>query len=129
ALASTFVFESRGPIKVTGTLSTNATRRAFERVQRLADKIKAQEEQAGLALTRGCEAGFADVIYRWCRGAPLEDVLSEDATPGDFIRSCKQTVDLLRQLRDVTEDREVEAVVAAAIDLAHRGVVAYTGVV
>jgi ATP-dependent RNA helicase HelY len=129
ALVSTFVFESRGPIKVAGTLPTNATRRAFERIQRLAEKIKEKEEQAGLALTRGCEAGFAEVVYQWCKGAALEDVLSEDATPGDFIRSCKQTIDLLRQLRDVSEDRTVADALGSAIDLAHRGVVAYTGVV
>jgi ATP-dependent RNA helicase HelY len=129
ALASTFVFESRGPIKVPGTLPTQSTRRAFERVMRLADRIKAMETDNGLELTRGCEAGFADVVYRWCKGAPLEDVLSDEATPGDFIRSCKQTVDLLRQLRDVTDSEELHKALGDAVDGTNRGVVAYTGVV
>jgi ATP-dependent RNA helicase HelY len=128
ALVSTFVFESRGPIKVEGSLPTNATRRAFERILRLGEKIHQKEEGLGLDLTRGCEAGFADVVQRWCKGAPLEEVLSEDATPGDFIRSCKQTVDLLRQLRDVSEDPAVAEALGSAVDLAHRGVVAYAGV-
>jgi ATP-dependent RNA helicase HelY len=129
ALVSTFVFESRGPIKVEGSLPTNATRRAFERIVRLGGKIRQQEEELGLDLTRGCEAGFAEVVHRWCKGAPLEEVLSEDATPGDFIRSCKQTVDLLRQLRDVSEDPVLADALGRAVDLAHRGVVAYAGVV
>jgi ATP-dependent RNA helicase HelY len=47
--------------------------------------------------------------------------------PGDFIRNCKQLVDLLRQIEDVaTPDTAAQVRAGRAAIL--RGVVAYTGV-
>ena len=80
--------------------------------------------------TRATEAGFAEVVYRWCRGASLEQILSEeDLTAGDFIRNCKQTIDLLRQLREAAEDPELQKRLDAAVDGVNRGVVAYAGAI
>lgn len=128
ALVSTFVFESRGPFEAAGRLPTAAAGRAYARVTRHAERIKAREKKAGLELTRGTEAGFAESIYRWCRGASLEEVLGQDLTAGDFIRSCKQTIDLLRQLQEASDSGTLEAAVSSAIEGTNRGVVAYTGV-
>lgn len=128
ALASSFVFESRGPIKMSGTMPTTATNKIYEKVMRLGELIRHDEETAGLDLTRGTEAGFARVIHRWCRGAPLEEALQDDLTPGDFIRSCKQTVDLLRQLQDAAGPK-LSANLAGAVAMANRGVVAYAGLI
>jgi ATP-dependent RNA helicase HelY len=47
--------------------------------------------------------------------------------PGDFVRNCKQLLDLLRQIQDVAEDAQAE-VARRAHDAVNRGVVAYTGV-
>jgi ATP-dependent RNA helicase HelY len=47
--------------------------------------------------------------------------------PGDFIRNCKQLVDLLRQIEDVATP-ETAAQVRAGRGSILRGVVAYTGV-
>ncbi|MGH2704565.1 MAG: DEAD/DEAH box helicase [Actinomycetota bacterium] len=129
AMASTFVFESRGPVKIAGRLPTSDSQRAYGKIVRLEQRIKEREEQLGLDLTRGTEAGFAEVVYRWCRGAELDEVVDEDLTAGDFIRSVKQTVDLLRQLEESAGDPEVRASLAAAIEGLNRGVVAYTGVI
>jgi ATP-dependent RNA helicase HelY len=56
----------------------------------------------------------------------LEDVLEEDDAPGDFVRSSKQLVDLLRQLLDVDPPAELRAKLRAAVDAINRGVVAYS---
>jgi ATP-dependent RNA helicase HelY len=129
AVMSTFVFESRGPFEVVGMLPTSGARRLYGRLLRQVERIRLREQRAGLDLTRGTETGFAEVVYRWCRGAPLEEMLDDEMPAGDFIRSCKQTVDLMRQLREVTDDPELEGVLAAAIEGVNRGVVAYTGVI
>ena len=47
--------------------------------------------------------------------------------PGDFVRNCKQLLDLLRQIEEVA-DPAVAAVIRAARRAVNRGVVAYTGV-
>ena len=45
-------------------------------------------------------------IYHWAEGEALDDILAEtEMAPGDFIRNCKQLVDLLRQIEDVADAR------------------------
>lgn len=129
AVVSTFVFESRGPFEVEGSLPTQASKKAYGKIVRLSERVRFSEGSVGLDLTRGTESGFAPTIYRWCLGEAFEDVLDEDSTPGDFIRGCKQTVDLLRQLREASQDPELSTVLADAIEGVNRGVVAYTGVI
>jgi ATP-dependent RNA helicase HelY len=127
-VVSTFVFESRGPFEVPGSLPTPASRRAFNQIVRHHERIRRRERRSGLDLTRGIEAGFAEIAYRWCRGVSLEEVLNEEGlTPGDFIRNCKQTIDLLRQLREAAVDDTLRERLGAAVDGLNRGVVADTG--
>jgi ATP-dependent RNA helicase HelY len=47
--------------------------------------------------------------------------------PGDFVRTCKQLLDLLRQIAEVAPPPTAD-VVRAAAGAVNRGVVAYTGV-
>jgi superfamily II RNA helicase len=47
--------------------------------------------------------------------------------PGDFVRNCKQLIDLLRQIEDVSEAATASGARAAREAVA-RGVVGYTGV-
>jgi ATP-dependent RNA helicase HelY len=58
------------------------------------------EKSNGLSFLREPDLGFAWAAYRWARGAKLEAVLDEspDLTPGDFVRSVKQGIDLLDQI-------------------------------
>jgi ATP-dependent RNA helicase HelY len=79
-------------------------------------------------LCRELEAGFATPIYHWAEGEALDDILVEtEMAPGDFIRNCKQLVDLLRQIEEVASP-ETAAQVRAGREAILRGVVAYTGV-
>ena len=58
------------------------------------------EKDNQLSFLREPDFGFAWAAYRWARGARLESVLesSPDLTPGDFVRSVKQLIDLLDQI-------------------------------
>jgi ATP-dependent RNA helicase HelY len=48
-------------------------------------------------------------------------------SPGDFVRTCKQLLDLLRQIEDVAPPAAAERFGRAVVAV-NRGVVAYTGV-
>jgi ATP-dependent RNA helicase HelY len=58
------------------------------------------EKDNDLSFLREPDLGFAWAAYRWARGVKLESVLEEspDLTPGDFVRSVKQLIDLLDQI-------------------------------
>jgi ATP-dependent RNA helicase HelY len=107
------------------------------------------EKRNGLSFLREPDPGFAWAAYRWARGAALEDVLDAvpGLTPGDFVRSVKQLIDLLDQIAAAAgpaapeaaapeaaapgapvppRDRDVAATARAAIDAMRRGVVAYS---
>src|SRR6516162_10032189 len=62
------------------------------------------EKDNDLSFLREPDLGFAWAAYRWARGARLESVLAEapDLTPGDFVRSVKQLIDLLDQITAAT---------------------------
>ena len=62
------------------------------------------EKDNELSFLREPDLGFAWAAYRWARGARLETVLDEspDLTPGDFVRSVKQLIDLLDQIASAT---------------------------
>ena len=89
------------------------------------------EKDNDLSFLREPDFGFAWAAYRWARGARLEDVLesSPDLTPGDFVRSVKQLIDLLDQIAGAASSAPILAASArAAIDAMRRGVVAYSAV-
>ena len=86
------------------------------------------EDANNVELCREPDPGFATTVFHWAEGKPLEDVLIEmDMAPGDFVRSCKLLIDLLRQLEEVAGG-ESATLAARAREAVNRGVVAYTGV-
>ena len=81
-----------------------------------------------MQLCRELEPGFAGPVLAWAEGAALEDLLDEtEMAPGDFVRNCKQLIDLLRQIEEVA-DPPVASVIREARDAVSHGVVGYTGV-
>jgi ATP-dependent RNA helicase HelY len=83
-------------------------------------------ELRGLELTREPDPGFARKAYWWASGSPLEKVLGEDDAPGDFVRSIKQLVDLLRQLEEIATSPQLAQKMRTAIESLNRGVIAYS---
>jgi ATP-dependent RNA helicase HelY len=90
--------------------------------------VRRTEDEHQVQLCRELEAGFARPIHRWAEGETLDEILAEtEMAPGDFIRNCKQLVDLLRQIEEVAAPGTAVQV-RAGREAILRGVVAYTGV-
>lgn len=127
AVCSSLVYETRGPEPAAPpSWPTDASRAAWIRLVALFDRIEKQEHSRGLDLTRAPDPGFAEKAYRWTAGAPLDQILEENDAPGDFVRSVKQLVDLLRQLEAIAPTEELRAAILEATGGLHRGVVAYS---
>jgi ATP-dependent RNA helicase HelY len=131
ALASVFVYETRGPNpSAGGPLPTPTLRTRWADVERLTRELHLAEEEAGLPLTRLPDSGFGTIAYAWAGGRELEDVLDdEEISGGDFVRVVKQLVDLLRQLADVVTDEVTSQSCRAAAEAVFRGVVSASSVV
>jgi ATP-dependent RNA helicase HelY len=128
ALVSTVVYEARERTPLPGTLPTPRLEDGYERLQRLWRQIRRAEDEHEVQLCRELEPGFAATAHAWSEGAALESVLEDtEMAPGDFVRNCKQLIDLLRQIEDVS-DAPVASGVRAARESVARGVVGYTGV-
>ncbi len=127
ALLSSVVYEGRERVPLSGDMPTRATEERYELLQRTWRRIRRTEDDHQVQLCRELEAGFAGPIFHWASGRSLEEILAEtDMAPGDFVRNCKQLLDLLRQVEEVAHP-ETAALFARARGSVLRGVVAYTG--
>ena len=95
---------------------------------RVWSRLSDLERAHGLSETAEPDAGFAGAVFRWARGQSLETVLREgELTPGDFVRWCRQTLDLLDQLRAVTDPgSDLRRAAADAVGQIRRGVVEHS---
>jgi ATP-dependent RNA helicase HelY len=133
AVVSCFTFERRGPDGAqplpparwpTKTVAVRA--RAIDKI---AQQLNTNEDDAGLPETRGPDPGFTPYVYDWAEGDELADVLDDDEmTGGDFVRNVKQCADLLRQIAEVAADTTTRTRAREAADACHRGVVAASSV-
>ncbi|HEV8621733.1 MAG TPA: DEAD/DEAH box helicase [Actinomycetota bacterium] len=128
ALVSTVVYESRERVPRHADMPTAETTQRYQRLDRLWRRIRRSEDSHHVELCRELEAGFATPVFQWAEGKPLQDVLAETGlAPGDFVRNCKQLLDLLRQIEEVASGQTAE-LAHQAIESVNRGVVSYTGV-
>jgi ATP-dependent RNA helicase HelY len=128
ALVSTVVYESRERVPRQADMPTAETAQRYQQLDRLWRRIRRSEDSHHVELCRELEAGFATPAFQWAEGKPLQDVLAETGlAPGDFVRNCKQLLDLLRQIEEVASGQTAE-LAHQAIESVNRGVVAYTGV-
>jgi ATP-dependent RNA helicase HelY len=127
ALVSTLVYESRERTPRVGALPTGRLAGRYRDLEVLWQRVRRVEEEHQVELTRELETGFAATAFHWAEGKPLEDVLVEtEMAPGDFVRTCKQLLDLLRQIEDVAGGDAARIAKEARL-ATNRGVVAYTG--
>lgn len=95
---------------------------ALEATFRTASALQAAESRHGLDPTPPPDAGVAAIVHRWARGVHFAAALDgTDLPPGDFVRHCRQVVDLLQQL---TGDQRLGRSARAAIAAVRRGLVA-----
>ena len=128
AVVSTIVYESRERTPRAAEMPTPASVERYGAFRGIWRRVREAEDRHQVELCRELEDGFAAPIHRWAQGESLEDVLREtDMSPGDFVRTCKQVLDLLRQIEEVAP-QGVADLVRRAREAVNRGVVAYTGV-
>lgn len=127
AVCSALVYETRGPeTEEVAGMPTASSADAYSAIVRLWKDIRAEEDDHGLVLTREPDPGFAARAYDWAAGADLDAVVDEGDAAGDFVRSIKQLIDLLRQIEEVSPDAALAAKTREAIGGLDRSVVAYS---
>ena len=127
AVVSALIYENRRPEQASSNVPGGAVRATLEEMSRLWARLRDAEASHSLAFLREPDAGFTWAAWRWASGAELEQVLDDDPdlTAGDFVRWCKQLVDLLGQVTLIA-DEPVRSVARTALDSVRRGVVSYS---
>jgi ATP-dependent RNA helicase HelY len=126
---SALVYEARRPEGVVARVPSGPLTRAVEEASRAWSRLADLEGRHKVELLREPDPGFATAAWNWASGASLATVLTGDdeMTAGDFVRWCKQLVDLLGQVADIG-DEDLRRTARKAVDAVRRGVVAYTSV-
>jgi ATP-dependent RNA helicase HelY len=126
AVVSTLVHEPRrDEVDPNPVLPTDAVSEAVSAMVRLWGDLEDRERDLGLPLTGDPDAGMAWMMHRWASGQRLEAVLrGQDMAAGDFVRRCKQVVDLLDQIGDAAPEPALRGTARKAADAVMRGVVA-----
>jgi ATP-dependent RNA helicase HelY len=126
AMASVFVFQARGGEESIATHFPNhELKTRWRSAAKLSQRLGVAETNHGLVVHRPPEAGFMGAALDWASGTALVDVLEEDElTAGDFVRTIKQLIDLLRQLSIVLFEEVDRNAASAAAEMCFRGVVA-----
>jgi ATP-dependent RNA helicase HelY len=135
AVLSSVLYESRGDASGSpdgSAVPTGKLRRALNQTRRLWTEVRADEQRHRLTGSREPEEGFVAAIYRWASTGDLTTALaasdsSGTGTPlsaGDFVRWCRQVLDLLDQVRNAAPTPALRATAKRAINDIRRGVVA-----
>ena len=123
SVLSGFVYEARK--EIAPKIPRGAVENAFLEMAKCWLQINSLEEEFGLDSTREPDSGFSWIAYRWASGHSLSSILKgSEMTVGDFVRSMKQIIDLLRQL-NIAAPR-LQNVIAQAVRKVDRGVISYS---
>ena len=131
AVVSALVYESRrenGPVP---RVPAGRVSEALAVTVRIWAELEDDERRHRIERTREPDLGFAWPVHRWARGESLAAVLTAaeqngaELSAGDFVRWCRQVLDLLDQIASVAgRDGGVGKAAAAAGSAIRRGVVA-----
>lgn len=132
AAVSTLVFRSRredqgeprvpgGPASRLG-VALDGTLRAWSELEDL-------EAEHRLETTVPLDLGLVEAVHRWAAGRSLDAVLrGGELSAGDFVRWCKQVIDVLDQVAQAAPHERTRTTARRAVDAVRRGVVAYSSV-
>jgi ATP-dependent RNA helicase HelY len=125
SLVSTLVYEHRSqepPPKP--WFSSDEVRGRWQRIAAISEDLAAHERFANVNEHRGPDPTFAAIAYAWVAGEGFAEVVDADElTGGDFVRTTRQLIDLLRQLAIVAPSRATRRAASQAAEAAFRGVV------
>jgi ATP-dependent RNA helicase HelY len=124
SIASVFVHESRK--ETPPRLPQGSVEEVLGELVRTWVQINDMENELGLEPIREPDAGFAWPAYRWASGHSLSSIMrGTELTVGDFVRSMKQIIDLLRQISIASP--HLAPLITDALTRINRGVIAYAG--
>lgn len=124
SLLSVFVYEYRRAEEPPKPRIPKSLQTQWKVVKELSEKIAKDEQVAGVAPHRPVDAGLMEITYDWASGSELIDILSDDLTAGDFVRTMKQLIDLLRQIALIAANSQTSQTAEQAVVALFRGVVA-----
>ncbi|KWX66007.1 RNA helicase [Mycobacterium sp. NAZ190054] len=135
AALSTVLYESRRDGRGPGDGSdvpTGRLRRALNQTRRLWSELRADEQRHRIAPSREPDDGFVAAVHRWAGTGDLASALAASDTAGtgasmsagDFVRWCRQVLDLADQVRGAAPSAALRATAKRAINDVRRGVVA-----
>ncbi len=103
--------------------------RALDETTRVWSEVTDLEAEHRLEATGPLDLGLVGPVHRWASGKSLDAVLrGTDVAAGDFVRWCKQVVDVLDQLGQAAPRPALRSAARKAQDAVLRGVVAYSSV-
>ena len=129
-VASMVVFENRRATGGSPEAATDAMADAMNETMRVYNELVSDEQRHRLPATRLPDPGFSLSVHQWTAGAPLGYALAAAAesgaelTPGDFVRWCRQVIDLLEQIKKTGYSEQIRDNANRAVDAIRRGVVA-----
>jgi ATP-dependent RNA helicase HelY len=128
AVVSTLVYEARRDESVADRLPSQAVRDALATTVRIWGDLAEDEADVGLPQSREPELGFVWAAYRWAKHENLDRVLDSasdhgtDLSAGDFVRWCKQLLDLLDQIASAPSPSGTDPPVAVRARAASRAI-------
>lgn len=129
AVVSALVFEARRDLTLSPRLPSSAAAETLQATVKLWAEVTGEERERGLPTTREPDLGFAAAVSVWVDGATLTKALDvagssgTELSAGDFVRWCRQVVDLLDQIQSVA-DEPLATTARHAVAGIRRGVVA-----
>ncbi|MEY3890270.1 MAG: hypothetical protein RLY62_452 [Actinomycetota bacterium] len=124
AVISSCIYESRND--EAAKIPRGEIQVALSGISKIYARIHTAESDLNLEPMRAPDFGFCWAAHKWASGSSLTSVLKgSDLTVGDFVRSMKQIIDLLRQLRIAAPQLQLN--IEQALKKIDRGVITYAG--
>ncbi|MGA0862959.1 MAG: helicase-related protein [Ilumatobacteraceae bacterium] len=123
-VVSALVFEPRNSESGAFRWPNDTVRQRIKRIDKISERLHEVERRHGLHQHRPPHPGLSWETSAWASGQPLSAILDPELTPGDFVRSMRQLIDLLRQIASASDEAEVRSTAEQASRAIDRGVVA-----
>ena len=126
AVVSALIHEPRREeLAAAPRLPTTDVAEALTAMTAIWDALQERERRHGLPQSSAPDPGIVWMVHRWASGQRLDAVLrGSDLAAGDFVRRCKQVVDLLEQIGAIAAHPALATKARKAVDAVRRGVVA-----
>ncbi len=134
AVVSAVQYESRGDGASPQGMRTptDGIRRALTATRRLSAQIRSDEQRHRITQSREPDDGFVAAVHQWASTGDLASSLAASdvngngspLSAGDFVRWCRQVLDLLDQVRIAAPTPALRTAAKRAINDIRRGVVA-----